>query len=450
MRRSEALLLLALVGGCRASPTSLDVSVYFDDTLHRPASLAVTIFDETTTLRMRTTSAFDTRPVRNADDFLVILPDALNGHKITVEVATLEDTAPSIRGSASAFAALHETRPLRVDLGLLLDGGVDLAVPVDLARQDALSCGTTCEADAGEETYCLPDGAMAHRHCGFGCKGAACLMPNTCVGTSEADISTMPGGSYADNTSGLTRDAFNESCAVHTGPDAVMKLGLSDWSNVTIDTAGSSFDTVLFLRTVCSDASSELPAGGPCLGASMVAGAMTCSDDAPDLKNGASKLVLCGLPPRDFDVWLAAKNLGGDYNLNVAITPISLETCPEAGQLVQNWNLEATTQAHGNNFSSDGKGSCSLDRGQNSPDAVFYFALTATHDVMISTEGTTFPHSLYVRKGACGEVDIDCDLAITPPAKLALPGLTPGVYFVILDGINGSYGPLTITLTYTK
>ncbi|MSP60294.1 MAG: hypothetical protein EXR72_08130 [Myxococcales bacterium] len=436
MRASAWHLAALLAAGCDAGPTALDVTVTFSGAA-QPARLAVTLRVDRAPLRMDVSVvAPDGRPLHSGGNFVVLLPDTLDGQKVTVQI-----TAP---GTALAGAGtVVAVRGRKVDLVIALDGARDGGV--DLGGADLAGDGGRCEPGGwcieNVQTACEA-GQLRTRACGFGCSGTTCLLPDGCG--SPGDIRGP--GTYRDSSLGFGNSARG-SCAPTSGADAVTRITLKDWSTVTFDTMGSAFDTVLFTRTECANAMSELALAGPCQGALTTAVGTTCNDDSPTLMGGASRLVVCGLPPGTYYTWIDSKSDGGTYQLNVTVTPVSLNACDDAGRLLAGSTLEATTSGHANNYSSSGKASCGLDAGSTSPDAVFYFVLTATKDVTISTKGTTFRHSLYVRSDACGGTDLACDIAINPPAMLTLKKLTPGIYFVFVDGVAGDRGAIAITMT---
>jgi hypothetical protein len=85
--------------------------------------------------------------------------------------------------------------------------------------------------------------------------------------------------------------------------------------------------------------------------------------------------------------------------------------------------------------SSETKGSCGGDAGE----AVFYFVLNAPSYVQLSSLGTSFDSTLYVRTGACNtgkEIGCDDDSAGQLGALLTFDILYPGTYYVFLDGFT--------------
>src|SRR6185369_13765344 len=165
---------------------------------------------------------------------------------------------------------------------------------VDAGCGDA---GTTCAM--GVETTCLPNGTTTKRPCPFGCAGDACA--GTCGGMGGADL--------------------------------VTQLTLKGWSTVTLDTAGSKYDTLLYLRKTCNTPGSELPLAGPCMGGNPLALTTMCIDD-PMMGVPEARLVACGLPAGTYFPWLDAKAGGGLFTLDVKISPVTLLDCATGGNLL--------------------------------------------------------------------------------------------------------------------
>ena len=93
------------------------------------------------------------------------------------------------------------------------------------------------------------------------------------------------------------------------------------------------------------------------------------------------------------------------------------------------------------------------------PDAFFVFSLTATSDVFLHTNGSTFDTVLYA-SATCGSADLGCNDDVNPPggpdgawdgsSAVTLRNLAPGRYYVTLDGYDaGSAGSYALTLYIT-
>jgi hypothetical protein len=125
MRARQLAIALALAlacAGCGSAPTSLDVTVTFDDTTYHPDRLLATITVGANELRMNAqVTAPGARPLRSGDDFVVLLPDSTAGQPVTVTVATDD----GLEGAESATAQKARETHLTVPLGATSDGGVD-------------------------------------------------------------------------------------------------------------------------------------------------------------------------------------------------------------------------------------------------------------------------------------------------------------------------------------
>jgi hypothetical protein len=460
MRASLALACAALAVGCNGGQTALLVTVEFDDASFQPTALAVTVSVPARTLRMDVPVAASGRAIRSGDSFAVLLADDLDGQLATVEVEA-PGVTPPLAGSGQQTIARDRVVPLTVhllptvptgDLAGASDGGVgdlavadlapspdltpprDLASPPDRANAD-LACIRSTSCAAGVETSTC-GATTTMRPCAFGCGGAACLRPDGCA--APGDVSA--GGVFADSTAGFTDDATG-SCGGAGGADAVTVLTLpTSWRTVTLDTLGSSFDTILYSRLACGSPT-ELPLAGPCPGAASAGTAC----NAP--VGGTAQLVLCNLPPGvPIYTWLDGHTLvGGDYRLTVTLgAPSSLNTCPEAGNLLDGAagrTFSASTAGHANNFST--VLTCG-DGGVNSPDAVFFLAVPVARTVTFTTQAA-FRHQVYVRS-ACVGPDVACSPSGATNSATVTHALSPGVWFVVVDGQSGASGAFTLAV----
>ncbi len=437
-----AATLGALVAGCRSAPTALDVTVEFGDHGWQLTRLDVTLLVGMPDRVLKQQDIVSpSRPIASGDDFVVLLPDSLDGQPIDVEVRAGDGVHELGAGSGGAIVRRGITEDITIDLGRDTDGGVDAPPRPDLAASDLGRCtfGTTC--DNGVLRTCDRDGGLVVTTCGFGCdgEGRACVRPNTCPPPPSADISAA--GIYRDSTAGF-QDNSAGLCGGQGGPDAVVRFSVTgDWQNVTIDTTGSSFDPIIYFRTQCAGTDSELPLAGPCMGADKTTQLSACSADVP------ASLVLCGLPPDDYYLWVDSSGASGPYQLNVSLDPVTLNSCDQAGALVMNRGYDTTTNGHADNFKSDGLGDCAGDDGQGSPDAVFYFRVNTPFKQLTISTSTSVPHSIYVREDSCSSPDLACGLYPMGNGTLTLSDLLPGIYFVIIDGAGGKSGPFTIKLS---
>jgi hypothetical protein len=151
-RWGAPLVALALfAGGCRAAVTSLDVTVIFDDALHQPSGLAVTILVGAQQVRMDTmVTAPGGRALKSGDDFVILLPDSAAGSTATVDVATVEATP--IHGQATANVQKASEVAIKMALGTALDGGV-------CGTPGSSCCDGGCSSGCCTSTLCVSVGA---------------------------------------------------------------------------------------------------------------------------------------------------------------------------------------------------------------------------------------------------------------------------------------------------
>ena len=83
------------------------------------------------------------------------------------------------------------------------------------------------------------------------------------------------------------------------------------------------------------------------------------------------------------------------------------------------------------------EGSCG---GDAAPENVFKILLFAKSDLFVTTHGTAFDTVVYLRRGCCDGLEVACndDADSRGTSVLAAPGLTPGTYYVYVDGASAS------------
>ncbi len=168
-----------------------------------------------------------------------------------------------------------------------------------------------CRDDAGcGEGFCVENACVQCREeadCG---EGDACFA-GFCVPAVAATCETPRAGGFGDFV-GATRGeggAFAASCGGDAdGPEDVFALRFEQAGAVCITTTGSSFDTVLHVRTACGDIESEI----------------ACNDDNFGVTGGTqSALELNAEAGVDYFVFVDgfAEASGGLYRLHVAPGP---------------------------------------------------------------------------------------------------------------------------------
>jgi hypothetical protein len=117
-------------------------------------------------------------------------------------------------------------------------------------------------------------------------------------------------------------------------------------------------------------------------------------------------------------------------------------TCPTAALISQSGTYTGDTTG----FQGLTTGTC----GGESSESVFYFVLGHPSHVVLDTIGTRFDSTVYVRGNPCEtgpEIACDDDMGGNWAAKLDLPLLAPGTYYVFVDGRGGTGGPYVLNVT---
>ena len=178
-------------------------------------------------------------------------------------------------------------------LAMLAPGCGDDTAPTDVGDTSAEDVpGADADGeDAPDESGADADGEDAPDETGGDDGGAA-------VGTCAAPTVLAGTGRLATDTSGRS-SAEEGSCGGAAGPEAVFVLTLAETSDLHLDTAGSTVDTVLYLR------------GGDCSGAELA-----CNDDLRSAVDW-SRLELPALPAGRYTIVVDAAAAGGFVALNV-------------------------------------------------------------------------------------------------------------------------------------
>ncbi|MDQ3033102.1 MAG: hypothetical protein M3Y87_11840 [Myxococcota bacterium] len=189
-----------------------------------------------------------------------------------------------------------------------LDGGQDAGPPCPPSCDD----GDFCTIDG-----CAADGTCTHvaNTCddGNACTVDACMSAGFCRNdratvmgdTCSAPIDVSAGGTFM-GTSTCAASDFAGACGAGDDPDVFLRVTLATASDVTIDTTGSSYDTVLSMGTSCA------------------AMDVTCDDDGAG--GGAARLTRSALAAGTYYVALDGKSggAGGSWRAAVTITPLAV------------------------------------------------------------------------------------------------------------------------------
>jgi hypothetical protein len=157
------------------------------------------------------------------------------------------------------------------------------------------NCADDVDNDDDDLTDCADPDCAADANC----------MVDLCDAATPIDAE----GSFTGTTSGEGQYTAGGDCDRRgTGPEALFVLTVDATTPVCIDTEGSSYDTVLYVRTICSDTESQ----------------EVCNDDAFDQGLGTRSLVeFQATAGTEYTVFLDAYFSGGAYTLNVQFAPCS-------------------------------------------------------------------------------------------------------------------------------
>ena len=296
----------------------------------------------------------------------------------------------------------------------------------DTVRDDGFACvlGATqpCTVGActGTQTCLAPS-------CSWGtCSFGAAPLNDTCAG-SIPDISG--GGVFTGSTCAAAGD-YTYSCGSTIGgsPDVVFQLTLPGTRDVILDTVGSTFDAMLFIRSA-----------GACPGTTLA----RCDDNTAG--SGQARIQWTSMPAGTYWVILDGAGAGnrGDYVLNVVVStppPPANDNCADATSLTLSGTLQAvfgnTTSATSDNVTCSGT--------DGAPDVWYTFTIPAgtNHVVYFDTvDGGTWDSVLHLRQGSCSGPTVAggcADDACGGRRSQMVVVLTPGTYYLAVDGYDAS------------
>jgi hypothetical protein len=266
---------------------------------------------------------------------------------------------------------------------------------------------------------------------------------NTFCDTNAVTV-TLPGGRFTGTTTGSSN--AHGSCGGDKAPEAVFKLVLTQKSDLFVTTHGTSFDTVIYLRS------------NACCGAEVA-----CNDDGDNRKT--SVLTSRGLGPGTFYIFVdgASGNASGDFTVDIYATPATINATDNCGSPARIANLPVTGTTCGMNDDFMPVMGCLVAPATTSGDGVYYFVLDASSTmVTFSTcTNTCIDTVLYVRdvctmttapnQKSCN--DNFCGPAVgsmcppgPPVQSRTVATLGPGVHYLVVDSHSGgSCGSFTVS-----
>ena len=249
-------------------------------------------------------------------------------------------------------------------------------------------------------------------------------MNDACGGTLP-DISS--GGVFTGNTCAAAND-YADSCGATraASPDVVFQLVLTEARDVVIDTAGSAFDAMLFIRHG---------------GAAGCPGTMADRCDDNSAGSGQARIQWNAMPMGTYWVILDGAGAGarGDYVLNVSVADPPAprnDTCATAAPLGAPGIYAGSTTA----ATDDHVPSCVTTTGGR--DVWYSFTLGGRELVYLDVnDGAAWNSVLEVRRGPCGAAmaSVACnDNACGGNRSQWYGVLDRGTYYVVVDGATAA------------
>lgn len=196
----------------------------------------------------------------------------------------------------------------------------------------------------------------------------------------DGDLGNMAPVNFMGDTT-MSDNTFFGSCGGDTAADDSFTYVAPEAGIYTIDTEGSAFDTILYVRDACTGTE------------------IACNDNGGTA--GASRVNVTLEEAEEITVFVDGGGLeAGAFNVN-----IELDTCPDidlgstVGAMVGTGNNESEINAS--------TGSCG---GGSGLDVAYTFTAPAAGAYVIDTNGTSYDTVLYVFDGAtCEGTSLECD-----------------------------------------
>src|SRR5438094_5759711 len=338
------------------------------------------------------------------------------------------------------------------------------AEAASLSRQCRKACGdgiAACVAAGGHPRACRKDVLGRCKREGVAvCEGQAGQISAALAGDcSSPTVIPAPGGTFSGTTSGTS--ALAGSCGRSgESPEQVFQWTPTVSGTATIQTcgAGTTFDTVLYLRSGVCASGPEVAAG--------------CNDDACTNSTGlfrASRLTPTVTAGQTYFI-VVDGYAGAQGTFSLTVTPpaaVTTTTTTPTGSSTTTTTLGGTCgsptvlPAQGGTFSGTTSGTSQLagscGNSGTSPELVFQWTPSVSGTATIATCGasTNFDSVLYLRSGGCAsgsEVGCNDDACNNSTGLFRASRLTPTVtagqtYFIVVDGYGGAHGTFSLTVT---
>ena len=229
----------------------------------------------------------------------------------------------------------------------------------------------------------------------------------------------------------MANDDSASQCSVGAGgKDVFFRFTLTDPTDVSIDTEGSTFDTVLSLWSECSVAG--------------VTGEIDCNDDFAGL---ASRLDFLQLAAGTYFIQLDGSSIddSGEYVLNLSSPVVPLhDDCANASPMTVDTTVRGSTLG-----ATDSPGLPIPGHPTEGPDVFYRFQATSPN-MRVDTLNSDLDTVLAVRGGGCSGavVGANDDFGGTNQSQLELTSLTVGNEYIIqVDAAAGNAGTFRLTLS---
>ena len=334
-----------------------------------------------------------------------------------------------------------------------------------------LSGEAVCNCNVGY----TPDGA-----------GGCFVSGNTCLESIALSVGTYPVSGSVTGTTVGAGSSYEASCVTSTSSEVVYSFTLTETSSVTFSTGGSTFDTVLYLRSDCDDSADEI----------------ACDDDGD---GGLQSYIETVLDPGTYSVFVDGFGSNdGDYILTYtmeSVDPCIPNPCTTPGQTTCVGTYPSYTCECDTGWIADGAGGCVVDTGEGqtcdmayvlstsslpatgsvsgsttgagfdyeascgyssssngaaSEEMVYTFTVAEEVQAMFSTEGSSYDSVLHVRTDCddyTSEIACSDDIASGIYQSRVELNLDPGTYSVFVDGyldsVYGQSGDYTLSYSLT-
>jgi stigma-specific protein Stig1 len=212
-------------------------------------------------------------------------------------------------------------------------------------------------------------------------------------------------------TGAAVQNQLAPSCAPEGSNEALFLFTAPASATYVFDTAGSSFDTVLYLLSGCME--------------------IACNDDSMDVTSHLELALMAGQ-----QIVIAVDGFGGDGGLYVlSVTQEGGPSCPETniGSVVPQTLTGSTTGA------ADLIATSCI--GAGAPERTYGFTAPMTATYAFDTFGSSYDTVLEIRNGGCGGQPIGCNDDSGGLQSQVIANLTSGqAVTIVVDGFGASFG----------